>query len=140
MRFVCILILAMTLTACGRSVTITVIDEHSGQPLSDYSVAHQRRELRCMVTVLYAFPITKAAGKTDANGQIVFKNVRNNDMLCIPVGDIGGHLSITLIHPLWPVAKTKISHDPDATERYRTLNANTTPDRITLPFRRERNP
>ena len=135
-RFIVALAASLTFTlllsACGRSVMVTVVDERSGKPIPNASVLHERAEWRCIGIALYQFPIAKARGKTDEHGQITFKNVRDNDTLTT-----GGSVVRTWFHPLQPIAKTSSGPDTNAAENYRRLNENASPDRITLPIRPE---
>ncbi len=124
---------ALLLPACGRSLMVTVVDERSGSPLSHVNVVHGRMEWRFMFILPRLMEIAHGSGQTDANGQIVFENVRDGDVLAVGGDDVDR----TWFSPLWPVTETKTDANTKA-EQYQRMNANAPPDRLTLPIPRER--
>jgi hypothetical protein len=120
---------ALMLPACGRSLMVTVVDERSGAPVAHVNVLHGRQEWRFMGILPVQQEIKQGYGQTDANGQIAFKDVWEGDILTVD----GGSLERTWFTPLRPVIKTKTGPDTKVADRYQTMNADASPDRLTLP-------
>ena len=124
---------ALFLSGCGRTLMVRVVDERSGTPLSNIHIVHGRMELRFMGILPRQMEIVHGSGQTDANGQIVFENVRDDDVLAVD----GESVDRTWFSPLRPVSETKTGANTKA-EQYQRMNADAPPERLTLPIPRER--
>ena len=126
--------LTLLLPACGRVLRVTVVDERSGTPMPDAQVGHVRGEWRMLGILPVYQPIMQQHGTTDANGNLLFKDVRDGDILSVS----GGGSADTWFGPVRPVTKMKSGPNTKVAEQYQRMNADSPPDRITLPVPRER--